>query len=1037
MFLANATTRRPIAMSCLLIALILLGINSFRKLSIENLPSVDIPYVAIVTTWIGASPEDIEKDVAKHIEDAVSSIDGLKHIDSSCLENVAQIVLEFDLAVDVDTAAQDVRESLDTVLSKLPADADRPMIFKINLNAMPIANIFLSGDAPIDEIYDYADNVISDRFGTVPGVGDVWVIGGNEREVWVELDRDQLVGAGLTVQDVATALGQSVLSLPGGRIQEHGHEYTVRFDAEYERIEDIENLEVANRDGARRRLGDLGTVRFATEEVRQRAILDGQPGVVLKIVKKADANIVEIVKEVRKRFDELQETLPGGMELIWASDDAANIQASVDSAIQAVLQAVLVCAIVLFIFLINLRTTLIVIITMPATILIGLFFMQLSGLTLNLPTLLALGLSTGVLVSNSIVVLENIVEKFETMDDRWEAARIGTSEVSVAVLASAGTNVIVMLPIAMMSSIAGRMLAPFAITTLIVNATSIFISFTLTPLLSALILQPASERRDNAVARMGKRWDGRIQACGMGFSRALRSIASKKRYNLPIVAGFILLFLFTMKFGGQRLGFSFSETADNARIFIRVETPTYYNLDQTLARLEGIQARLLDFSDIENILTVAGRASAMSGQAGEGVYMGQIELFFKPKTERSWKLLDRLAEIRELLSDETDCLISASVAGALGGQSFQIEKNLYGDDLDVLNDTALAVENAIRTVPGVESIETTVRDSKPEIRVIPNRPVLSDLGIPPAALAMVVRGNIEGIEAANYKRGDRTYDIRVKLAETEGKDQIRQFLLPAVDGRPIPLETVADVVDDRTLVQIYRVDKRRTIKVLGDIQAGATTSEINQQIDQNVKEQQIIPPGYRLRDAGMIEMLDEIVSDFGEAMLMAALMTLLTLAAILESWARPGLVLLTLPMGLIGVIGALALGNFALTIFALLGILMLIGVVVNPAILIVDKMAEHLKAGVCRRDAMLTAMAEQFRPVLMVILASGLGMLPMAIGRGIGSENRAGIGTASVAGVLVAGLFTMTILPLIYTLFTGKPRGGDPKDPPCKDDTFK
>ncbi len=296
MFLAKASTQRPIAMSCLLIALVALGLNSFRKLAIENMPAVDIPYIAVITTWVGASPEDVEKDVSKYIEDAVSGIDGLKHVESSSLENVSQVILEFNMSVDVDVAAQDVREKLDGVLADLPEDAERPVIQKININAQPIANVFLSGAAPIDDLYDYADNAIADRFATVPGVGEVQVIGGNEREVWVELDRAALAAAGLTTADVAAALQKGILSLPGGRIREQGHEFAVRYDAEYEEVADIAGLEVVNRDGARRKLDDLGTVRQATAEVRQRAILDGQPGVVIKVVKKAEGNIVSLVK---------------------------------------------------------------------------------------------------------------------------------------------------------------------------------------------------------------------------------------------------------------------------------------------------------------------------------------------------------------------------------------------------------------------------------------------------------------------------------------------------------------------------------------------------------------------------------------------------------------------------------------------------------------------------------------------------------------------------------------------------------------------
>jgi HAE1 family hydrophobic/amphiphilic exporter-1 len=292
-----------------------------------------------------------------------------------------------------------------------------------------------------------------------------------------------------------------------------------------------------------------------------------------------------------------------------------------------------------------------------------------------------------------------------------------------------------------------------------------------------------------------------------------------------------------------------------------------------------------------------------------------------------------------------------------------------------------------------------------------------------------VRANIDGIEAADYKRGDRTYDIRVKLAEHPGQEQIRQFLLPGADGRPIPLESVADVEETRSTIQIFRVDKQRTVKILGDIAPGATMSEVGGRVAAAIAERNLIPPGYRLDTSGISEMMGEALADFGEALLLAAFLTLLLLAAILESWSRPALVLLTLPMGLIGVIWSLVMTGSAITILVLLGGLMLIGVVVNAAILIVDKTAQNLHAGMCRREAMLAAIADQFRPVLMVVLASGLGMLPIALSTGIGSENRAGIGIASVGGILVAGILTLTILPLVYTLSTGRSKESSPTPP--------
>ena len=752
MFLSKASTKRPIAMTCLLLALIGMGINSYRKMSIENIPAIDIPYVVVVTTWVGASPEDIEKNVSKHIEDAVSAIDGLKHIESSSLENVSQVVLEFNLSTDVDVAAQDVREKVDAVLSQLPAEADRPYIQKVNINATAVANIFLTGDLPLDDLYDYADNAIADRFASVPGVGEVQVIGGNEREVWVELDRAKLAASGLTTQDVSAALRAGVLSIPGGNLRDHGSEFAVRFDAEYDAIADIADLLVADRDGVRLRIGDLGTVRQASEEVRQRAILDGRPGVILKVVKKAEGNVVQLVKEVRKRYERICEELPGGMELVWVNDEAEFITESFDSTVESIGQAILICAAILLLFLMNLRTTIVVAVAMPVTIFIGIFFMQLAGMTFNMVTLLAIGLSTGVLVSNSIVVLESIVTKLAGNPDRWQAAAEGTDDVAVAVMASAGTNVVVMFPIAMMTSMAGKMLTPFAVTTLIVNAASIFVSFTLTPILSALLLKPQVDPKNLGFwGLFAHRWQRGFRGLGVGYVRRfLKPLASRRWIVLPVVAGFVVLLFWTFGMSGQKLGFKMMDTADRGRIFIRVEAPTHYDLDATYARIDALQKRVAEFvPDVQHMMVSVGKADSMSGQATEGVYMGQIEVFVKPKTERDWRVSDLLPKLREMLDEEPDLLISASEPSMMGGQNFDIEQNYSGDDLETLDAIALNVQASCRDLPDVGFLDTTVRDTKPELRVVPKRTVLADMGVSPALLGSIMRGNVNGIEAGS------------------------------------------------------------------------------------------------------------------------------------------------------------------------------------------------------------------------------------------------------------------------------------------------
>ena len=616
MFLTTAATRRPVAMSALLIALVLLGLNSYRKLSLENLPSVDVPYVTVTTIWPGASSEDVEKDVAKRIEDAVSGVEGLKHTYSTCFENAGNTMVEFAIGTDVDVAAQDVREKIDAIVGDLPAGCERPAIAKLDINAAAIATMFLRGGLTPDDLYWEAVNRIHDRLASVKGVAEVKVIGGEEREVWIELDRDALAAAGLTAAQVAQAVGRGVLSIPGGRIRENGSELAVRFDAEYHSIDEIGSLQVAGADGARRYLRDLGTVRLATEEPRQRAFLNGEPGVTVKVVKKSDGNTVDTVRELRRRVAELRRELPPGAELLWLQDDAEIVQANVDNTVADIGSSVLLCAVILFAFLLNLRSTFVVAVTMPVTILISLFFMQLAGLTLNLSTLLAMGLSAGILVSNSIVVLESIVRRFSAAGggraDRWAAARDGASEQTVAILASAGTNVVVMLPIAMMSSLMGKFFVPFATTTLIVNLVSIFISFTLTPMLCALMMKPEAEQTGR-LARWGRNWDATISGWGTAYGAWLRRLGSRRLVRVAVLLAFAAAVVLSLRFGSRGLGFALLENDDWDRAFVRLEFPDYYDLARTQAATLAIAQRVRQDPDAVSVLATPGRADALAG----------------------------------------------------------------------------------------------------------------------------------------------------------------------------------------------------------------------------------------------------------------------------------------------------------------------------------------------------------------------------------------------------------------------------------------
>jgi HAE1 family hydrophobic/amphiphilic exporter-1 len=688
MFLSDASVRRPVAVSCLIIGLALLGFNAYRKMGVELMPRMDMPFITIVTIYPGASPEQIETDIAKRIEDQVVTIDGLKHVSSSCMENVCQTLLEFNLDVNVDIAATDVREKLDLIRADFPVDAEDPKIMKFDINAMPIITLALTGDVSIDELYDYADNTLRDRVTVISGVADVELIGGAEREVHVMLDRQKLAARGLSSMHVVQAIQQGIGTIPSGRIIDRGTEYSVKLDAEYENIEDIASLEIVNDNGQRCYIRDVGHVEMTTEEIRQNARVDGRSCIAIKIVKKAEANAVRVVNRVRDAMAKLNRELPGGMELVWVDDDGRFIEATVKSAWINVGQGIMLTAFVLFFFLYNFRSTLVVMITMPLTIVIGLFFMQFLNYTLNTSTLIAIGMSVGILVMNSIVVMEAIVKRIDLTGDVKESAHLGVGEVAVAVLASVGTNVVVLFPIAMMGSLIGVFMRPLALTMIIMTAVSLFISFTLTPMLCSILLKPRKDNSSSLLAKMERGWNGIFDRILSGYRKVLVFNEKNRLVAILILLTVVLVFVYSLSLA-KKVGFGFFTDPDKGQIAIKLEYPTRYDLKQTQLRVQQVEEKIKDLPELRHVLTTIGKVEGIFGQASEGVYLAQILLKFSERDERELTIDALQAEVRKRLADYPECIVTVSLPKIIGGQASDIEFEISGDELDTLDQLAL------------------------------------------------------------------------------------------------------------------------------------------------------------------------------------------------------------------------------------------------------------------------------------------------------------------------------------------------------------
>jgi len=466
------------------------------------------------------------------------------------------------------------------------------------------------------------------------------------------------------------------------------------------------------------------------------------------------------------------------------------------------------------------------------------------------------------------------------------------------------------------------------------------------------------------------------------------------------------------------LGFGFFPEEDSGEISVKLEFPTYYNLEKTVGRVKEVERLLADLPELKKTFTTIGKVEGIFGRSSEGVYLAQVLMVFSDKPDRDITIDEIMTAARARLAGFPECLVSVSQPTAMGGTASEIELEIAGEDLDVLDELAVRALALARAIPGYADPDTTVRTGKPELRVRPNRAVLADLGVPATGVGMTLRANLEGVEAGVFKQSDRNYDIVVKMREQEGKDQVRQFLFPGPPGRPVLLTSLADIEETRAPIQITRKDKERISKLFANLEGGKPLGNAVMELSAALEEQGQFPPGYRYRFSGLYEIMREANTEFIESFLIAFILVYLTLAALLESFKQPFIILITVPLGFIGVIWALYLTGNSISLIILLGAVMLIGIVVNNAILIIDEANAQVARGVPRHQAMEHAAASRLRPIVMITLAAVLGMLPLAVDNSLGSEPRVPLGIASIGGILISAVLALVVVPVVYNLFT-------------------
>jgi len=998
MFLSDTAIRRPVLTLVVLIVLMLFGTLATRNMGIDIVPNVVVPYVSVIVVYPGASPEEIETSVARPIEDAAMQVDGLKHMTTTCANNFCQVMLEFNLNVDQNVAADDIRAKIAVIEGDLPSGAEKPQVQKYDVNAIPVVTLALTGEQSADELYDYADDRLSGRLSTVAGVASVELIGGEEREVVVTVDRAKLSASGLTLAQVVEAVGKGNLKIPSGQVSDHAREFSVMFDAEARGIEDLGRIEIGTMRGTRLYLRDVATFAFGTKRKESIATFDGRPAVLMRVTKRGEANAAKTVDGLRKIYETLVGEIPGGMRLAWVRDDGAYVAATVRGGVDAIWQGVLLTGFVLLLFLADWRMAMTAFVSIPVTIIISLVAFSLFGYTANIITMNAVGISVGILVANSIVVLENIARR------NGDAAR-GAGEVALAVAASALTNIVVFLPIATMQTMAGRFFVPFAIVVTASTFASLLVSFTLTPMMAAK-LGNSGAGVNRLLAKVLTPWTWlyerteRIYATSLGVVLRLPK-TSILVFSALTVVGFL--------FFAPRVKSDFVPIFDKGELSVKLEYPADITLERAAERTQAIAAKLVDVRDAAGERLVlrhtvsVGKTQGILGQVGRGNHLAQIDFVIRPMTERRETIADVSALMRARLSEEPDVLTSVLVPTLVGGAAQSIQVKLMGEDLAVLDKACLAVAQDLKTSDIATDVENNVRAGRPELRIRPNRAVLNDLGMTPYLLGLNLRASLAGLTPATFSAGERSYDIRVRYNEADGVRQLAEQNFPGPEGRPFTLGAVAEVTRSVQQVQIVRSEKRRSTIVYANNAPGHGMGEVTERALAHARDE--LPHGYTAALGGQSEYMDEAFAEFALVTVIAIALTYLLLAAILESWTMPFIILFTIPFSYLGIFAAVVVARQTLSIFGLLAGIMLVGVVVNAAILIIDAWRQT--------GDILAAATSKFRPVLMSCAAALVGMLPMALGGGLGSELRQSMGIGSVGGILVSTLVSLYFIPAL------------------------
>ncbi len=1018
MRLTELALKRPAFMTMIFVALAVLGIFGYSNMGLDFLPKMDWPFVSVVTIYPGAGPREIESLISKPIEEAISGVEKLDNVRSYSYEGYSVVVAQFSFSANTDECTAEVQRRVDQMRSTLPTDAKAPTITKADPNATPILRILLTGDPYPRELYQFTKDKLKPSLEQVDGVSTVAISGGKEREIRVEIDNQKLNSYKLSILQVSQALKLENLDFPTGKIDEKINQFIVRLAGKYKSVEDVGNTVVASTQSGVVYLKDIANVMDTYKENALLSRLNGQNSIGLAIQKQSDANSVKTSDRLRERMAELEKRYETQhIKFTIAQDQTDFTRQSLSDVQRDLFLAILMVAIVLFLFLHSFRNSMIVLLSIPTSLISTFFFAYILGYTINLMSLMALALVIGILVDDSIVVLENIHRHMEKGEGQKEAAINGRSEIGFAAIAITLVDVVVFFPISMVGGLVGRIFSEFGITIVISTLLSLFVSFTLTPLLASRVMKITEIKPGTRMRKIVDALEVWQDNLGKRYHSILSWALDHRKSIIGISAALLIGSIALIPLGF--IGTEFLTQADRGEFAVNIDMPLGTTIEKTDEAVREVEKIISSMPEVARYQTTVGKQQTENRNI-EQSNLAQIQLKLVEKNRKR-----STSEVMTAIMNQTSSIpgltTSFNVIGIFGSANQKpLQVEIYGSDMDEVVKFSEKVGDIIRTTKGTADVTTSWEEGKPELKIEVDREKAAKLGLTLAEIGMAARTALEGDVATKYKEGDTEYDLRVVLAKENRvrADEVGEITLLNHYGQPVQLKQVANVYVGKGPSQIQRKDRERLVTVSTNLTGEVALGEVTAAVEKTIKSNGI-PNGITVFYGGESKNMRDMFRDMLLALSLAVLFVYMIMVSLFESYVHPFTIMFSLPVALVGALGGLALVGTTLSMLTMIGVIMLMGLVTKNAILLVDYTNTLRARGLDMRSALLEAGKTRLRPIIMTTATMVFGMMPLGFGFGAGGEMRRGMAIVVIGGLISSTLLTLVLVPVIYTYVEG------------------